>query len=54
MARVPLVAGNWKMNKTVGEGVTLVKELMPRVDGLENVEVAVCPPATVTFWVDWV
>jgi len=46
MARVPLVAGNWKMNKTVGEGVTLVKELMPRVDGLESVEVAVCPPAT--------
>jgi len=46
MARVPLVAGNWKMNKTVGESVTLVKELMPRVDGLESVEVAVCPPAT--------
>ncbi|HUU55553.1 MAG TPA: triose-phosphate isomerase [Armatimonadota bacterium] len=46
MARVPLVAGNWKMNKTVGDGVTLVKELMPRVDGLDNVEVAVCPPAT--------
>ncbi len=46
MARVPLIAGNWKMNKTVAEGVTLVKELMPRVDGLDNVEVAVCPPAT--------
>ena len=46
MARVPLVAGNWKMNKTVGESVALVKELMPRVDGLESVEVAVCPPAT--------
>jgi triosephosphate isomerase len=46
MARVPLVAGNWKMNKTVGESVVLVKELMPRVDGLESVEVAVCPPAT--------
>ena len=46
MGRIPLVAGNWKMNKTVAEGVTLVNELMPRVDGLESVEVAVCPPAT--------
>jgi triosephosphate isomerase len=46
MARVPLIAGNWKMNMTVAEGVTLVKELMPRVDGLGKVEVAVCPPAT--------
>jgi len=46
MARVPLIAGNWKMNKTVPEAISLVKELMPRVDGLEKVEVAVCPPAT--------
>jgi len=46
MARVPLIAGNWKMNKTVSEGVTLVKELMPRVEGVEKVEVVVCPPAT--------
>jgi triosephosphate isomerase (TIM) len=46
MARVPLIAGNWKMNKTVGAGVELVKELSPRVEGLEGVEVAVCPPAT--------
>jgi triosephosphate isomerase len=46
MARVPLIAGNWKMNKTIDEGVTLVKELVPRVRGLERVDVAVCPPAT--------
>jgi triosephosphate isomerase len=49
MARVPLIAGNWKMNKTVGEGVSLVRELMPRVQGLEKVEVAVCPPATALY-----
>jgi triosephosphate isomerase len=49
MARVPLIAGNWKMNKTVTEGVTLVKELMPRVQGVEKVEVAVCPPATALY-----
>jgi triosephosphate isomerase len=49
MARVPLIAGNWKMNKTVAEGVTLVKELMPRVQGVQKVEVAVCPPATALY-----
>ncbi len=49
MARVPLIAGNWKMNKTVGEGVQLVKDLMPRVQGLSGVGVAVCPPATALF-----
>ena len=46
MARIPLIAGNWKMNKTVDEAVVLVKDLMPRAQGLEKVEVAVCPPAT--------
>jgi triosephosphate isomerase len=49
MARVPFIAGNWKMNKTVGEGVQLVKDLAPRVQGLSGVEVAVCPPATALF-----
>ena len=46
MARKPLIAGNWKMNTTVAEGIALVKELMPRVQGLDAVSVAVCPPAT--------
>jgi len=27
--RKPLVAGNWKMNKTVAEAKTLVQELIP-------------------------
>ncbi len=49
MARVPLIAGNWKMNKTVTESVALARELMPRVNGLERVEVAVCPPATALY-----
>ncbi len=25
--RTPIIAGNWKMNKTVGEAVELVREL---------------------------
>jgi triosephosphate isomerase len=46
MSRIPLIAGNWKMHKTVAEAESLVRDLAPRVEGLEKVEVAVCPPAT--------
>ncbi len=46
MTRVPLVAGNWKMNKTLGEAVRLVEALMPQLDSLEGVESLVCPPFT--------
>ncbi len=51
MSRTPLIAGNWKMNKTVSEGLQLVKDLAPRVLGLPGVEVAVCPPATALYLV---
>jgi len=44
MGRLPFVAGNWKMNKTVGEAVALVRELRPLLSGVESVEVAVAPP----------
>ncbi len=49
--RTPIVAGNWKMNKTVAETLELVREirrLMPEVP--PNVEVVLCPPFT-TLWV---
>ncbi|MDH4140018.1 MAG: triose-phosphate isomerase [Coriobacteriia bacterium] len=47
MARRPLVAGNWKMYKTAGEGAILVQNLEERVSGSwDQVEVAVCPPFT--------
>ena len=29
--RKPIIAGNWKMNKTPAEAVALVKELIPLV-----------------------
>ncbi len=41
--RVPILAGNWKMNKTVGEAVALVRELRRLVLDVEDVEVVVCP-----------
>jgi len=42
--RVPLIAGNWKMNTTVSEAVGLVKEMLPGLDRVKNVEKVVCPP----------
>jgi len=42
--RIPLIAGNWKMNTTVDEAVGLVKEMLPGLDDIDNVEKLVCPP----------
>jgi triosephosphate isomerase (TIM) len=46
MARLPLIAGNWKMNKTVEEAVDLVRQLKSATAGVEGVEVAIAPPFT--------
>jgi triosephosphate isomerase len=42
--RTSLVAGNWKMNKTVAEARELVEVLAAQLDGIKNVEKVVCPP----------
>ncbi len=44
MARKPIIAGNWKMNNTASEGVKLIEELKPLVEGA-SCDVAVCVPA---------
>jgi triosephosphate isomerase len=44
MSRTPLIAGNWKMYKTVAEAEEFIQSLLPRVSTAEGVEVAVCPP----------
>jgi triosephosphate isomerase (TIM) len=44
--RTPLIAGNWKMHKTVAEACALVDDLARRLDGAAGVDVAVCPPFT--------
>ena len=46
MARRPIIAGNWKMNNTIAEGVALIKELAPLVADVEDVDVVACPTAT--------
>jgi triosephosphate isomerase len=42
--RLPLIAGNWKMNTTVTEAVALVKSMQERLDEIKGVEKVVCPP----------
>ncbi|RKO65821.1 triose-phosphate isomerase [Desulfofundulus salinus] len=44
--RIPLLAGNWKMYKTVTEAVEFVRGLKEALAGVRGVEVAVCPPFT--------
>ncbi|MBI3944822.1 MAG: triose-phosphate isomerase [Armatimonadetes bacterium] len=46
MNRLPIVAGNWKMHKSIAEARALVEGLKPRIAGLAGVEVVVCPPYT--------
>ena len=45
-ARTPLVAGNWKLNKTSTEAHRLVSDLIPRLRTIRGVEKLVCPPFT--------
>ena len=42
--RIPMIAGNWKMNTTVTEAVALVKEMRVGLEEIKNVEKVVCPP----------
>lgn len=42
----PLVAGNWKMNTTVAEGIALARAVRAASEGMDAVEVAVLPPFT--------
>jgi triosephosphate isomerase len=41
--RVPIIAGNWKMYKTLGESVDFVKALAPRLEAYTGVERVVGP-----------
>jgi triosephosphate isomerase len=44
--RIPLIAGNWKMHKTVAGAEDFIQALLPRVSTSDDVEVAICPPFT--------
>ena len=46
MSRTPLIAGNWKMHKTVEEAEAFVQDLLPRVSSADHADVAICIPFT--------
>lgn len=43
MARTPIIAGNWKMNKTPAEAVAFARELAPKVAAAKRVERVIAP-----------
>jgi len=43
-SRKPMVAGNWKMNKTLPESRDLIRAILPLVEGVDGVDIVVCPP----------
>lgn len=42
--RMPIIAGNWKMYKTILEAVQLVEEMKTPLAQIQDVEKVVCPP----------
>jgi triosephosphate isomerase len=48
--RKPIIAGNWKMNKTASEAVRLAKQIKVLVaDEVKGIEVVLCPPFTALY-----
>ena len=41
-----IIAGNWKMNKTVAEGLDLVSGIKRECKDVKEVDIVVCPPYT--------
>lgn len=44
--RKKIIAGNWKMNKTVAEAIELVSKLKRDLAAVKEVDIVVCPPFT--------
>jgi len=42
--RMPIIAGNWKMNTSVAETVELVTGMKKRLNSISGVEKVLCPP----------
>lgn len=42
--RLPIIAGNWKMNTTIEQAVALTKEMQAELNKMEGVEKILCPP----------
>jgi triosephosphate isomerase len=46
MTRRPVVAGNWKMNKTAAQAAQLVAAMQKNLDAVSGVDCVICPPFT--------
>jgi triosephosphate isomerase (TIM) len=44
--RIPLIAANWKMNKTIAETASFLGEFLPLVSGATHVDIVIAPPFT--------
>jgi triosephosphate isomerase len=44
--RTPIIAGNWKMHKTLAEAVQLAHEIREAVVDITGVDIVLCPPFT--------
>ena len=42
--RIPIIAGNWKMNTTVNDAVKLVRSMLAGLDKVAGIEKVICPP----------
>jgi triosephosphate isomerase len=43
--RTPIIAGNWKMNKTAVEAVAFIEQIRDGLNAVTGVDIVVCPPA---------
>ncbi|HEX8550766.1 MAG TPA: triose-phosphate isomerase [Abditibacteriaceae bacterium] len=44
--RTPIIAGNWKLNKTIAEAQSFAQEFAPLVQDVQGVDVLLCPVFT--------
>ena len=49
MKNLPIVIGNWKMHKTIKEGISFVGEIQNRILDTVDAKVIFCPPFTALF-----
>ena len=42
--RKPIIAGNWKMNKTADEALAFVRDIRAGLNAIPSVDSVICPP----------
>jgi len=42
--RIPMIAGNWKMNTTLTEAIKLVNTMLRGLEEVNNIDILLCPP----------